>query len=1027
VQVNIADAEDDGLLEGVVLKVSQPSPQALRQLTVQVDGTERKIEESAVAPAPPDPDDAVEILESLNWRAPFRFFARWNMRKRLARWYEDSDGIPALLGSRVKPMGHQIYAARRVLWDRSPRFILADEVGLGKTIEAGLVLQGLLAANPELTVLVIAPGSMTRQWLSELYLRFGARAFTHMDSARWRTVTAKERQALLQSDRLIVSTTVLLSNAEAQAALLERAWGLVIVDEAHQFEPGDGFFPFLEALSHRAEGFLALSATPSKREVKGMLGLLSLVAPDVYRPTDLAGLEKRLAVKQVVWDRLAFTTSMQMEASHEGMMLDPEALQMVVDEWQGVVDDDPVVAELLGRLKLGQADALDELVAYIQEFYRIDHRLIRTRRATLSALGTRFSQRQMETIEYEPSATESILSAHLDKLAELTGLSEEQWELCGLYHRAFSYTPQRFQQLLAERSAAVAAGPTGQAESLVAAYRSDPGPQEEAIIISELLACVPSFEGEGLWLDQAQNLAKDWVRESSRGCERLMAAVRWVKQHLAAMPDAKIIIFSQDRVVAEAMAQTLEKSFGAAYVATFHHGLPEERLAEVATRFQRQPSCHVLVSDELGGEGRNFQMASAVLHLDTPWSLARLEQRIGRLDRIGREPEHPVISVVMRGPGSVEQEVQALHHEVFQVFTRSVGGLEFALPRLQRQLHDAACAGREALVAARVEMAKEVQAAIKQSDEEFDLALDSARPEIKRASDLAEVIEQAGFDGTLTDVRAWGRVIGVEGSPSDNADMEFKWSNANLTQSLPGIGVAGPGPHRFHGTFNRHRALAMENLQYFAPGHRLIDALVASLHRGPEGRATVFMRELGPQYQGRLYMLLLGYCSIQPGEASIPAGLLTRAHRRLWPQVACSSLVLLPGQDEAARLVEDPTLKRLLEAGYQGKAAEPKIEPEMLLDAIPQIQYLWQAVNAAVPLGLAAIREARRPLVEAAVRDLAEDLRHEMGFFRGRIARGGRTPEVAQAREELKLRETLLERVGSEAVELDAIALVFGT
>jgi SNF2 family DNA or RNA helicase len=92
-------------------------------------------------------------------------------------WHSQTAGIPSLLGVRIEPMGHQLYAMRRVLADSRPRFILADEVGLGKTIEAGLVLQALMQEEPQLRVLIIAPGSMSPQWFSEMYVRFGARAF----------------------------------------------------------------------------------------------------------------------------------------------------------------------------------------------------------------------------------------------------------------------------------------------------------------------------------------------------------------------------------------------------------------------------------------------------------------------------------------------------------------------------------------------------------------------------------------------------------------------------------------------------------------------------------------------------------------------------------------------------------------------------------------------------------------------------------------------------------------------------------
>ena len=129
-------------------------------------------------------DDPLELLKVYRWDTPRNYTSRWSMADLHSRWCAASGGLPAMLGARVLPLGHQIYAARRVLFDRTPRFILADEVGLGKTIEAGMIIQALQAEHREFSVLVIAPGSMSRQWLTETYLRFGARAYIHVDCAR---------------------------------------------------------------------------------------------------------------------------------------------------------------------------------------------------------------------------------------------------------------------------------------------------------------------------------------------------------------------------------------------------------------------------------------------------------------------------------------------------------------------------------------------------------------------------------------------------------------------------------------------------------------------------------------------------------------------------------------------------------------------------------------------------------------------------------------------------------------------------
>jgi ATP-dependent helicase HepA len=184
--------------------------QGLRAYDVAINGCVEVLSEALVEPLPPDPTKPLELLEALDWSKVTDFALRWRMRQRIGLWYEESEGLPSLVGARIRPIAHQIYAARRVLFESLPRFVLADEVGLGKTIEAGLVLQALLAERPDLTVLVIAPGSMSRQWQTELYLRFGARVYRHIDRAEWPRLKATQREKIFtEEQRLIISTTLL--------------------------------------------------------------------------------------------------------------------------------------------------------------------------------------------------------------------------------------------------------------------------------------------------------------------------------------------------------------------------------------------------------------------------------------------------------------------------------------------------------------------------------------------------------------------------------------------------------------------------------------------------------------------------------------------------------------------------------------------------------------------------------------------------------------------------------------------------
>jgi hypothetical protein len=195
---------------------------------------EEVLPETALIPLGALSGDPVGRFEAHGWRGPRPFFNRWALRQVTAQWFE-----------------------------------------------AGLVIQSLIAENSALKVLVIAAGTMTRQWQSELYLRFGARAYRHIDASMFRENRILAEK-VSEEDRLIVSTTALEQHSSLQEALASKLWDLVVVDEAHQSSPDTGLYSVVRKLAENSYGFLALSATPSKREIDSLIGLLSLVAPGAY-------------------------------------------------------------------------------------------------------------------------------------------------------------------------------------------------------------------------------------------------------------------------------------------------------------------------------------------------------------------------------------------------------------------------------------------------------------------------------------------------------------------------------------------------------------------------------------------------------------------------------------------------------------------------------------------------------------------------------------------------------------------------
>ncbi|WP_165703690.1 helicase-related protein [Enhygromyxa salina] len=996
----------------------------LRRCVISDGDTDQTLPESILLPVPPSIDDPASFFESLQWDQPHHFFARLNLSLTRTQWYSVSEGLPTLRGARVRPLAHQLYAARRVLEAHSPRFVLADEVGLGKTIETGLVIQALLAADPDLRVLVVAPGSMSRQWLCELYLRFGGRAFVHVPGDVVGGPPVAERRRRLAAPRLIVSTTALLVDEPFRNALVDLPWDLVVIDEAHQISPQHSLYPTLRELSARSTGFLALSATPSKREACGLTGLLALVAPDAYALDDGDALAAKLKDRRDIWRALTSTEDILGAARNsEDGAPDQETIEFLVDDWNGVLPEEPEVARMLSRARDGEVEALDELVAYVQEHYRIDHRIVRTRRRTLGVLGTRFARRQLKYLEYEPSAPEILLAQHMDKLATPEAQTAAQTLLRILFWRGLCATAKTFIELIEGRVSALEQDEHHDTDACAHALTSDPGPGEQEQLEHLLVMHTPALPEERAWLEAARGLAREWLAAGSDACARHRDVMKWLGELLTTSPNAKVLVFAQDRSTVCEFVEVLRAHHPQWGAEAFHHALDDRELEEAAHRFQRLSRHRILVSDELGGEGRNFQMAACVVHLDTPLSVGRVEQRIGRLDRMGREPDCPVTSIVVRGPSRVERALQDMHESAFRVFTDSVGGLEFVLPRLQNMMYAAIGKGEDLAEITR-QMKSEVDSTLAEVDEDFELSLDSSRKQLEQARELAEIFEESADDGEERKVRHWLGTLGVDPG-RDRRKIRFKWTAETLSEPLLGFD-AGDGSTPF-GTFDRSAALADESLHYFAPGHKLVDAALAALSSSRHGRATMLRRELGSLHQNQMFIVLLGTSRLDESDwegEGIPTGLQTKAHRFLWPSSEITCVRISVDVDEEPEMVRDHELRQRLIRIYERDTGDREFTVDELLEAVSSPGPLWTAVRGAVSTGLDELNRNLESLRDEAAQELAEMMSMEMGYLRNQIRLG--LLDARDAHHGLQQRERLLQSVRRARIELESIALVLG-
>ncbi len=300
-----------------------------------------------------------------------------------------ADSLGALLSSRVHVLPHQVGAAGRILADRMPRFVLADEVGLGKTVEAGLVFAGLRQLGIAERVLVIVPEHLAFQWLAELFHKFNA-LFTLLTPERIESLGGAEA-ALARSPHAIVSFEALRADAALAGAAADLPLDLVVVDEAHHLAD-DALHDAVAPICRASFGVLLLTATPVRLDPREYFRLLALVEP--VPTTSLEGFLVRLE-------------------QHEGFARVARALlaggpvEDAIAELRKLAPDDEAFAK---RARPSR----EALLAHLADRYSLSARLVRNRRVKVGAFTARVLRRE----DVPEGAKRSALVALCARLAK---------------------------------------------------------------------------------------------------------------------------------------------------------------------------------------------------------------------------------------------------------------------------------------------------------------------------------------------------------------------------------------------------------------------------------------------------------------------------------------------------------------------------------------------------------------------------------------------------------------------------------
>ncbi|MBW3846825.1 RNA polymerase-associated protein RapA [Aeromonas hydrophila] len=478
-----------------------------------------------------------------------------------------------LAGGRVSLIPHQLYIAHEVGHRYAPRVLLADEVGLGKTIEAGMIIHQQLLSGRAHRVLILLPETLQHQWLVEMLRRFNLH-FSLFDEERCIEAFADAENPFETEQLVICSLDFLRKKRRRFEQVLEAEWDLLVVDEAHHLEWSEEApsraYEMVEALAEQVPGVLLLTATPDQLGHQSHFARLRLLDPERFYDYE-AFLAEEQAYGQV--------------ASAAQELLDGETLS---DEAR------QILATQLEGLDLGDAAARQQAVAKLLDQHGTGRVLFRNSRANIQG----FPERHLNV--YPMPLPEQYKTAI--KVMGMMGGNGGDLQTRAL---RYLYPEKIFQQ----------------------------------------------FEGDNA----------TWTQFDPR--------VEWLLELLLSARQQKVLVICSEAATAIALEEALRTREGIRG-AVFHEGMSILERDKASAYFaQAEGGAQVLLCSEIGSEGRNFQFASHLVLFDLPLNPDLLEQRIGRLDRIGQQ--NTVEIHVPYLEGTAQRALQLWYHDGLDAFEQT--------------------------------------------------------------------------------------------------------------------------------------------------------------------------------------------------------------------------------------------------------------------------------------------------------------------------------------------------------------------
>ncbi|EEX39425.1 RNA polymerase-associated protein RapA [Vibrio furnissii] len=650
------------------------------------------------------------------------------------QYQQHKSPMRGLCGMRAGLIPHQLYIAHEVGRRHAPRVLLADEVGLGKTIEAGMIIHQQVLSGRAERILIVVPETLQHQWLVEMLRRFNLH-FSVFDEERCVEAFAEADNPFETQQFVLCSLDFLRKSRQRFEQALDAEWDLLVVDEAHHLswsqDKPSREYQVIEALAERTPGVLLLTATPEQLGRESHFARLRLLDADRFYDYDA------FVQEEAQYEPVADAVS----ALFSGQALPNEAKNQIT-ELLSEQDVEPLFRVLESQADDAEkASARQELIDNLMDRHGTGRVLFRNTRAAIKGFPVR--NVHLMAMDIPQQYTTSM------RVAGMIGgkLSPEARAMKMLY------------------------------------------PEE---IFQE-------FEGDDA----------SWWQFDSR--------VNWLLEKVKAKRSDKILVIASRASTALQLEQALREREGIR-ATVFHEGMSILERDKAAAYFaQEEGGAQVLICSEIGSEGRNFQFASQLVMFDLPFNPDLLEQRIGRLDRIGQKNDIDIHVPYLKG---TSQAILARwYNEGLNAFAETCPTGRAVYDEFAERLIPILASGDDSELDAIIDESAKMNKALKaQLEQGRDRLLEMHSNGGDKAEQIAKQIAATDGDTNLvTFALSLFDTIGLNQEDRGENALVVTPSEHMMVPSYPGLPYEGATI-----TFDRDTALSREDMHFISWEHPMV-------------------------------------------------------------------------------------------------------------------------------------------------------------------------------------------------------------